>query len=339
MFRGALVALAFACSLLGGAPAMAESRLETAVELWLNGDDAHSLPMLAEMAADGHVEARVLLAQIETTDLGPSPYRQSLRPDQARDLFRYADGSPFSKSWLVVEADAGNERAQALLKAKFADPDPDLIATLNRLGEHQATDRPTRIVALYGDQAMRKALAANPDVMQDLRPYLAYLTDKPEPRGDGLAALRHIQPDAVNAAQPGALGMAGVLALGLGYGDTSPDNPWRPAVEQWLMSATSTQPIADLCTAQCAEGVADCAFAFLALSGGYFEAIRIDSPLEAVIPQARFLNSPRARLMVLRRAALARTETNLNWLSDTADGAEFSMCALDLIRQERRKYR
>jgi len=338
MIIQAIVAFAVMLWLVGASEAHADQRLQTAVELWLQGDDAQSLPILADLAKEGNSDARLLLARIETTDLGPSPFRKSLDRAAARELFRYADVSTFGKSWLFVEAQAGNELAQALLKAKTADPDLELIKRLNRLGEHQATDRPTRIVALYGTQEMRDRLSADDEVMADLRPYLAYLSGQPEPRGDGLAALRHIQPNAVDAMQPDALGMAGMLALGLGYGDASPNNVWRSAVESWLMTADATKPIADFCSRQCPDQTSACAFAFLAVSGGYFEAIRTDSPLEAVIPQDRFLDSPRARLMVLRRAALARTETNLEWLADSPELADISSCAADVIRAERSKY-
>ncbi|WP_299661913.1 hypothetical protein [uncultured Ruegeria sp.] len=339
MFRPTLVALALATQIVVVPAVRAESSLEQAVALWLQGNDMQALPMLAELAAEGDVEARLLLGRIETSDLGPSPYRQSLGPEQSRELFRQKDWSAFGLPWLTVEARAGNELARALLQSKRPEPDLDLIAKLNAFGEHQATDYPTRIIALYGDADMRETLLADDQVMSDLKPYLTYLSETPEPRGDGLAALRHIQPDPIDASSDQALGMAGLLALGLGYGDVSSDNPWRPAVEDWLMNSASTRPIAQLCTELCADEAPDCAFAFLALSGGYFEAIRIDSPLETVIPQAEFLDSPRARLMVLRRAVLARTETNLEWLSETEPAAELSACAINLIGDERQAYK
>ncbi len=339
MIRLFLAALILAAQVTFAPTARANTPLQQAVALWLQGNDMQSLPLLADLASKGVVEARLLLARIEASDLGPSPYRQSLDPDQSRALFRQKDLSAFGQSWLMVEVRDGNELAQALMQAKRPEPDLDLIARLNALGEHQATDYPTRIVALYGDEDQRGRLLADDQVMQDLKPYLTYLSGQPEPRGDGLAALRHIQSDPVDANSEQAVDMAGLLALGLGYGDVSPDNPWRPAVEDWLMTSTSTRPIAQLCTDQCADEAPDCAFAFLALSGGYFEVIRTDSPLETVIPQAEFLDSPRARLMVLRRATLARTETNLEWLSETEPAAELSTCAINLIRTERQAYK
>ncbi|WP_298934234.1 hypothetical protein [uncultured Ruegeria sp.] len=338
MFRIVVAALFIVAQAVIGSAVSAQTPLEKAVALWLDGDDARALPMLAELAAKGDAEARLLLARIETTDLGPSPFRLGLEPAQSRALFRQKDLSAFGRSWLVVEAAAGNELAQALLRAKRPEADPALISRLNALGEHQATDYPTRIIALYGNEDMRLSLLEDDGLMDDLKPYLSYLTLDPEPRGDGLAALRHIQSDGVEASSAPALGMAGTLALGLGYGDLSPDNPWRPAVESWLMTAQSTVPIAQLCSTSCGTEAPACAFAFMALSGGYFEVIRTDSPLETVIPQDRFLNSPRARLMVLRRAVLARTETNVEWLAESAPAAELSACAIGLIQAERQAY-
>lgn len=339
MFYRAIMALAVTVGLADAPAVQADEPLREAVDLWLQGDDAQSLPMLAELAAEGNPEARLLLARIETNDLGPSPFRRSLDRAQLRELFRFMDVSTFGRSWLFVEAQAGNELAQALLKAKEPSPDLALIDQLNRLGEHQATDRPTRIVALYGDQDERDALAADEAVMEDLLPFLSYLSGTPEHPGDGLAALRHIQTKPVDATKPEALGMASMLALGLGFGDALPENVWRPAVENWLMSDSSTKPIADLCSEQCPAQPGACAFAFLAVSGGYYETIRYDSPLETVIPQEQFLDSPRARLMVLRRAALARTETNHKWLADSPELVGISSCAADLIQSERSKYR
>jgi len=330
------IAVALVAAIVPG-HAFADRHLDKAVSLWLAGDDEASVPMMAELAAEGHADARLLLGRIETSDLGPSPFRLSLAPEQSRALFRQADLSNFGTPWLSVEAKAGNELAQALLRSKLPTPDPDLIAELMEMGEYQATDYPTRILALYGDQEARDAVL-RAGVLTDLKPYLAYLSGQPEPRGDGLAALRHIQPDTVSPDAPGALGMGGLLALGLGYGDISPDNPWRPAVEDWLMSAPSTRPIADLCRAECANEAPACAVAFMALTGGYYEVIRIDSPLETVIPQERFLSSPRAQLMMLRRAALARTETNQHNLTDVPQAAELSQCAVDLVRQQRSLY-
>ena len=333
--------LAILFAALSLSTAHADERFEDAVALWLNGNDAQSLPMFAGLASEGHTDARLLLARIEKTDLGPSPFRLSLTADQSRALFRQSNGSRFGRSWLAVEADAGNTLASALLGLGNPNPDLDLITRLHSLGEAEATDHPSRILALYADEKTKRDLQHSGLLMPDLEPYLAYLSGPPEPRGDGLAALRHILPNRtseVSASNTDALGMAGLLALGTGFGDHRAANPWRRDVENWLLTAPATRPIAGLCNQRCSADVGPCAFAFLSVSGGYYEAIRFDSPLETVIPQARYVTSERARLSVLRRAVNARTETNLDWLSDDPSVSEISQCAADIIADERAKY-
>ena len=326
---------------LSMSPALANEPLEQAIELWLEGDDIYSLSIMANLARDGNADARLLLARIETTELGPSPFRQSLRPEQSKHLFRAPGNGDIAKTWLSVEADLSNPLAQALRTAAQPEPNLALIKQLADMGEYQATDHPTRILALYGTTEEKAELLAAPELLPDLKPYIAYLLDQPEPRGDGLAALRHMTGQdisEINAETPGALGMAELLALGYGYGDHGDDNPFRPAVESWVMSATSTLPIRSLCDEQCGEEAHQCAFAFMALSGGFYEAIRYDSPLETLIPQDRFLPSPRAQMMVLRRTAMARAETNLKWLGEAEEVAEMSQCAAEMVVAQRAQY-
>jgi hypothetical protein len=324
--------------------ATAQDRLDQAISLWLDGNDAESLPMLAEEAKGGNPTARLLLARIETHDLGLSPFRLNLGKEASRELFRApAPLRNFAPSWLTIEAEGGSQLAKALLAAKSTTPDLLLIRELQALGEAQAADHPTRILALYGTDDQRAQLATDPALLDDLRPYLNYLSTEPEPRGDGIAALRHIVPDlaeTIDATNPDSNGMAGLLALGHPFGDLSSENQWRAAVSNWVLSDPSLQPVADLCRAGCEtpETQSDCAFALLAFQGGYYEAIRVDSPLETAIPQQRFLESPRARLMTLRRIALLRTEANDSWLAEDTTIRSVSECAADMIAQERAHY-
>ena len=324
-------------------PAWSDTPFEKARSLWLVGDDALSLPLLAELARERDMRARVLLGRIETMDKGPSPYRMALPRAEARALFRNVEASGrFGRSWLRIEALSGSDLAEAFLAARSPEPDLGLIKVLTQLGEAQATDYPTRIMALYGSDETRKALLDSGVMLEELQPYLAYLSGTPEPRGDGLAALRHIAGDgygSITAQESDALGMAGILALGHGFGDLAPDNRWRPVVEEWLMRAEATRPIADLCRGTCEADAPACAFALMALTGGYYEVIRLDSPTETYIPQEEFLASPRARIMALRRAALARAETNLGWVAEVDEIAQVSQCAADMIAETRTNYK
>lgn len=320
----------------------AQATFDQAVETWLEGNDRDSLPVLADLAREGHRNARLLLARIETTDRGPSPFRLSLSAAERRALFRdMSDRSRFGRSWLSVQAAARDRLAALFLLSRKPFAEVPTLFSLWEAGERQATDYPTRIIALYGTDEVRRELAESDMLLPELRPYLAYLSGTPEPRGDGLAALRYMTglgADRINADDPETLGMAGFLALGFGFGDMSADNRWRKPVEDWLLSDEATRPIADLCRDACPGEVGACSVALMALSGGYYEIIRLDSPYEAVIPQEQFLQSPRARIMTLRRAALARDEPNQSWLSNGPDMARLSRCAADLVLAERALY-
>ena len=317
-------------------------RFETAIEDWLRGDDRASLPALADLAAEGHSLARILLAQIEVKDRGHSPFRAGLKPSEARALFRRDAGyGGFSQTWLSVASKAGDPLAQALIASRLPRPAPGLITTLHRLGEHQASGGPIRSVGLYGTDLEMKVLAESDVMLDELRPYLVHHTGAQTMHGAGIEALRHIAPFAAEMMQdddPATRDMGALLELGFAGGGTDPANPWRGVVEDWVLTAPATQPIAALCRKRCSDDVTRCGFAMLALSGGYYEVIRLDTPLETVIAQDRFLASPRARVMSLRRAALAKGPNRRDWLASDDELAEISTCAADLIAETRIAY-
>ncbi|QFT92185.1 hypothetical protein FIU86_04985 [Roseovarius sp. THAF9] len=341
MIRGTCVAIVMLWLWVGAA--FAQAAFDAAVALWLSGDDSQSLPQLAQLAREGHSDARILLARIETMDRGPSPYRMRLEPDARRTLFRDMSGNTrFGRSWLAVESNEGNRLAEMFLRSRKPFLQLQTHFALWQAGEQQATDYPTRIAALYGSRAMREKLVASETVLPEMRPYLAFLADTPEPQADGMAALRHmlsLGPEVVSADDPETLGMAQFLALGFGFGDMSAGNRWRKPVEDWVLRDLSARPIADLCRAECPNQAGACGVALLALTGGFYEVSRLDSPYEKVIPQAQFLNSPRARIMTLRRAALARDEPNQKYLSDRPGMSRLSSCAAVLVLRERAAYK
>ena len=328
---------------LSAAPVAAQDhRFDRAVEVWLSGDDRSSLPALADLAREGHSMARILLSQIETKDRGHSPFRKSLKPSDARALFRRDQGyGGFSQTWLAFEAKENNPLARALIATRVPRPVAGLIGTLRALGEVEATDFPIRVIALYGSEEEKRILDESDMMLDELRPYMAHYRDKQAWRGEGIAALRHMAPFAsemMRPDDPDTVEIGGLLALGYPGGGTDPANRWRGLVEDWVLTAPAAQPIADLCRQRCPGEVTGCGFAMLALSGGYYEVIRLDTPLETVITQAQFLASPRARLMTLRRAALARHNANRGWLASVDQIAEMSACAADLIAETRKQY-
>ena len=330
--RGCVTVLFMALCLFSNPVLAQDIDLERAVELWLADDDAQSLPALAELAEGGNADARILLARLESQDLGPSFFRKSLSRDETRALFRTKSSGLFPKTWLQVEAENGNELATLLLASHQPDVDASLIKNLFDIGEAQASDHPTRILALYGTKADRQAIYDGAHVLDELRPYLRYLNEPPEKVADGIWALRKIlgEEARVTAENLDDEAMARTLALGYGFGSIAPENPHFDAVSNWVLNDPATRPIAAICNQSCPQDQNRCAMAALALSGGYYEVIRLDSPLERLIPQTKFLQSDRAEAMTLRRIAFQRTETD-DLMAIPGELAGYSQCFADLI--------
>ncbi|WP_050761405.1 hypothetical protein [Jannaschia sp. CCS1] len=311
--------------------------VQTALAVWLDGDDATSLPRLSQLAIAGNRAARLFLARIEMVDRGHSDFRLSLSLQEVRDLFRAPpDGGVFRQTWFSVEREAGNHLAALLSDATLPMPNLPVISALRAAGEHQATDHPTRIIGFNGSNTQRHAALESGLLLPELVPYVQFHMD-PEPLGDGLTALRHIIGRNLSEAEltdPDTTDMARLMSLGFGYQAIERENIWFGDVSAWLMSHPSMQPIANLCAQTCGNDADHCAMTVMALTAGYYEVIRLDSPLENVISQARFLSSLRAQNWALRRAALTAYELTAEPFEIDAIRDE-NICVADMIAQVR----
>jgi len=100
-------------------------------------------------------------------------------------------------------------------------------------------------------------------------------------------------------------GYQGGDQLPLGWATTADGE----AIANWVLNTRTAEPLASLCRSHCNDAeLQACATTAFGLFGGYYEVIRLDSPLENLIAQSRFLYSARARGMTARRIANARTE-------------------------------
>ena len=314
----------------GSLPGERDPALLAAVETWLADDDAESLPALAALARDGNMAARMLLARIEVTDFAFGDFVAALSREQRHDLFRPGTGkSRFRVSWTRAESDLGNPFAAVLQSSQRTGIQIEAIEALLALGETEATYHLVRKVAVDGSQAERARLLEVIAPDSENAPYLRAFHDTEEGTTTGRAALLHMmaQLDGV-AATSLALGDDAEAAAAAQYADygfqagTDPltydaGNRYFGPVAAWVMSAPETFPLARLCRRACSEAeIPACANLSFGLIGGYYEAIRFDSPLEAVIAQSRFLESERALGMARRRIANARTEIDEAVFSD-----------------------
>jgi len=315
-----------------------DATLQRIVVLWLDDDDEASLPALATLARAGNPAARLLLARIERYDRAPSAFQSSLSKQARLSLFRAPrNESGFYPTWLRVESIRGNKLASALERARLPYVDLQLIKTLYRAGEIQASDHPVRIASIYGDQRTHRVLLQSDYLIAELAPYVRSYRIPAQQQADGLEALRTIAAEVtstgnsrIDITDEDTSQVARMLSLGYPFGEITVASRWRPIIENWLMTSMASRPVAALCERQCSDQSGDCAIAMLGLTGGYYELIRLDSPLESIISQEDFLDSPRARRSALQRAALTHSETAEELMS-IAQIEKVSDCAAALV--------
>ena len=135
------------------------ARFKQAISAWLNNNDEQSLPVLADLALEGNIAARLFLARIERTERVLSNYLLSLTQQQQQALFRSPQSQvKFLLTWLQVEESLGNPLAKALSRSAFSYVDLEAIKTLRSYGEIQATDHLIRSASFHGDDEVRSKL-------------------------------------------------------------------------------------------------------------------------------------------------------------------------------------
>ena len=314
------------------------ARFKQAISAWLNNNDEQSLPVLADLALEGNIAARLFLARIERTERVLSNYLLSLTQQQQQALFRSPQSQgKFLLTWLQVEESLGNPLAKALSRSAFSYVDLEAIKTLRSYGEIQATDHLIRSASFHGDDEVRSKLLDGL-TYENLIPFVRSQVRPVEKYSYGLEALKQIVGDEIpvsteNINQQDNEAIL-FLALGSPYGKLDTGNPWRTKIEQWLQSDEAVKPIYDICSQQCPSEVNSCAVSMLGLTGGYYDAIKLKTPLESVVTQSTYLNSARAQQQVVRQAALRRAEDG-GELVTISDLSQTSQCLANLVSTER----
>jgi hypothetical protein len=292
---------------------MGDPALQAAIDTWLKDNDADSLSVFASLAAAGNVAARLLLARIEITDQGPSDFVNGLSRKQRVELFRSSLGAGlFRPSWLKSEKAAGNQFASALLDSTNTVVDIGAIRKLYELGEPEAAYGLIREAAGNGSEQQKQELADFLPPDSELMPYLRALRNPLAAVTPGHAALQLATDiDASKAPQDDTRAAANFVEYGYQTGVQTSDfdrsNAYYDDLASWIESAPATAPIAALCRQTCADETRACAITVFGLVGGYYKAIKFDSPMQTLIEQSRFVTSARAPGMVLRRVSFARS--------------------------------
>jgi hypothetical protein len=112
-------------------------------------------------------------------------------------------------------------------------------------------------------------------------------------------------------------------------------NSYYDGLANWIEADSATVPIASLCRRACNNGdVQSCAITAFGLVGGYYKAIRFDSPIQALIKQSRYTTSDRAVGMILRRVSFVKTAAGTPMISDR-DLGEKSKCLAKAVAEVR----
>ena len=312
------------------------TRFKQAVTAWLNNNDEQSLPLFAELALEGNIAARLFLSRIERTERVPSHFVSNLSQDQKQALFRSPQRQGvFNLTWLQVEENLGNPLAIALSRSGLSYVDLETIKSLRSYGEIQATDHLVRSASFHGDDEVRNKLL-NGLAYDDLLPFVRNQIRPEKKYGYGLQAMNKISATTtpvsidLNNLQPQNKEALLYLALGNPYGELSEVNQWRAPIENWLQNYAAVKPIHNICSQQCPHEVNSCAVGVFGLTGGYYEAIKLKTPLESIVTQYTYLDSKRAQQQTIRHAALRRAEDGGELVS-LADLSKTSQCLADLV--------
>ena len=334
-----VVSVSLVCSASSDTTDKQERLLSSALSNWLEGEEVTALTEIRSLAVAGHSTSRLVLARIESTSMGQSNEILSLTKQERKALFRDTSANErFPQSWLLTEAEQGNNLAKLLIEADFPNVSLPLIKQLIDLGEVEAVNHQVRIAALYGSETEKNALWEQGLVPEEIKPFVRYLSSTPEPQGDGAAVLRIIADDEgeLDLYSSGShdLAASGLLALGFGYAPFPSGNNWIQVIEKWLAELPGALPLQNACRETCPTDT-QCLSTLLWLIGGYYEMTRLDTPLESALPQKDFLNSTRAKDTVLRWAAQARTELwELPELSEIKVGSQCLAEKIGSLRQE-----
>ena len=282
--------------------------LEQAVQDWLDDDDQRSLPALARLANEGNIAAGMLVARIERTTKHFSPWVHALTRKRRLALFRRPSRHLFSPGWIGWYAYKGVDLAVTLEDAGLSRTSAWLVHELVDAGEVQASDTLIRRIMFYGNSAQRAQVAGANLPLPELAPYVTAMDQPGKDSRLGMNALQFlVGEDALKGLKADeVLRAADFVNNGLPFQTLPAGHPLHDALADKIADTKALLPITNQCNQACPNDFAQCAVTMMGLHGGYYESIRIDSPLESVISQERFLDSERASGIALRRAALAR---------------------------------
>jgi len=310
--------------------------LVSAIDSWLDGDDASSLPAMAGLARDGNTAAQILLDRIRTRGLATTPWVTALPPAEQKALFRRMD-TKLGTTWMRVAAETSPLASafSVYMQPGAAGFTADGGLQLAAAGESCAAAELLPPMLTHGqwDEAMRLASAGEACGLGPLAwaaashahdiPGASVLVQsglRVAAAGtmEGYVFLSYADPsNSQVAASPSpdhaflrhaVFGTAPVTGMG-------PPSPEAGAfLDGWLASAPEAAPLRRYCAERCPEALPACAEDVWGAFRGYVPfMVQQHSPLEGVIPTNRYLMSHRAGIALDAAIVASMREPDGSW--------------------------
>lgn len=280
-----------------------------ALDLWLNDDESNALPALSVLARGGNRAAQILLGLIDKNPPLQGPWLAHLPRDERIALMR-APGGLSGQSWLNAAAD--EPLAAIWLTLLSVDAGLSVVTQFTDMGETRAAREALLVLAAREHPDLRLAPA------EELDPELLYLPWRTanDERRESLLAL-------VPAGHPQRTMMG-----------ASHD---ADALLRWLEQSPGALPLSLLCESRCADTRETCLTGAYQALASHNALLMLGSPVESLVSQTDFLNSPRGQATVLRRI-LQSTDAR-GRAAMIARMREHDACLADVLHEERRRYR
>lgn len=193
-----------------------------------------------------------------------------------------APGRISGHNWVHVAAEQGLSHALAWKSLWSVRADLHTAETLAKLQEPQAVAETLLMLVKHRESGF-------PPAVLDLSWYPQRLVFLSQP---------HATPD--------------VLRAGLHPGDPQRRRvygvaPDPTALRVWLAESPVAAPLRAACDVVCTDSAAACSYALYQASGSYEVLLTLGSPVNALIPNAEFADSPRGRAVLARRIMLMRS--------------------------------
>lgn len=310
----------------GQANAQTTSKLETAIEAWLDDNDRVAIPLLGELARAGEVDAMLLLGQLDGRFL--SPYLMSLTRKERNKLFR-AGVSFFGTFWqrrmykkgLVNELLKHNEKAKAanIIINNYTD---NILFNEYHDNKHLESSR----FALWVNAYTYKNVTKKYEKLTPIEEKNINISLKDAFKAvdnnefQGLLFIYRISPSIIRKHQLWSKMILGSV-LDSGAADdvfidiridkdgnyytvepkqhTFNEDYYNKAFEMFS-NTIATQPLVGFCERKCPQDIKSCTFRFYDALRGYEGLLLLQSPIEKVISSKRYFSSKRFEAELLR---------------------------------------